>query len=445
MQPSIQFVTTADGVRVAYSVCGSGRPLVLVRPWVSHLQLLWDDPAFSSFFGRLARHFLLVRYDGRGNGLSQRDVSGVTFDHLLLDLETVAAHLDLRDITFFGDTFGGAVCIAYTARHPERVARLILHGAYARGSANATPEQAASIIAAVRNLPDAKRLLTHYTFPGDEEAAHRRVPMHEIISRRVAAELYTLAFQIDVSDLLPGINVPALVIHRRRSMTIPFAAATELASHLPDARLVALEGREHNAWEGDSAPALAAISDFLGVDLGVPMEEAPAGASPLTVLFTDMEESTALTQRHGDEKAQEIVRAHNRLVRQALKTHGGSEIKHTGDGIMASFASASSAITAAIAIQRGFDEHNASNPALAVRVRIGLNAGEPVAEEGDLFGTAVQLAARVRDHAKPGQIIASDVVRQLVAGKLFLFSDLGEVALRGFEDPVRLFELRWQE
>jgi len=139
------------------------------------------------------------------------------------------------------------------------------------------------------------------------------------------------------------------------------------------------------------------------------------------------------------------VRAHNRLVRQALKTHGGSEIKHTGDGIMASFASASRAIAAAIAIQRGFDEHNASNPALAVRVRIGLNAGEPVAEEGDLFGTAVQLAARVRDHAKPGQIIASDVVRQLVAGKLFLFSDLGEVALRGFEDPVRLFELRWQE
>jgi len=175
-----------------------------------------------------------------------------------------------------------------------------------------------------------------------------------------------------------------------------------------------------------------------------------------------MEGSTTLTQRLGDAKAQELLRAHNTVIREALKAHSGNEIKPTGDGIMASFGSASRALECAIAIQRAFDERNTSRPARPevskeradygrlesvepLRVRIGLNAGEPVAEDQDLFGTAVQLAARVCAQAEAGQILAANVVRELAAGKGFLFSDQGDIALRGFEDPVRLYELRWQE
>jgi len=157
-----------------------------------------------------------------------------------------------------------------------------------------------------------------------------------------------------------------------------------------------------------------------------------------------MEGSTTLTQRLGDAKAQEILRSHNTIVRGALKAHSGSEIKHTGDGIMASFASASRALECAIEIQRTFAQHNESNPDIPIRVRIGLNAGEPVAEEEDLFGTAVQLAARICAQAEPGEILAPIVVRELAAGKGFLLSDRGDVALRGFEDPVRLYEVRWR-
>ena len=167
------------------------------------------------------------------------------------------------------------------------------------------------------------------------------------------------------------------------------------------------------------------------------MAKPSAASSLVTILFTDMEGSTTLTQRLGDAKAQEVLRTHNRIVRDALKAHSGSEIKHTGDGIMASFASASRALECAIAIQRTLAQHNvtAEEP---IRVRIGLNAGEPVAEEKDLFGTAVQLAARICAHAEPGEILAPIVVRELAAGKGFLFSDRGDVVLRGFEDPVRL-------
>ena len=182
-----------------------------------------------------------------------------------------------------------------------------------------------------------------------------------------------------------------------------------------------------------------AIEEFVGEG-----EEAEAAAPSglVTILFTDMEGSTTLTQRLGDDKAQEVLRTHNTIVRDGLKACGGSEIKHTGDGIMASFPTASKALECAVAIQHRFVEHSEANPDVPIRVRVGLNAGEPVAEDEDLFGTAVQLAARVCARAEPGQVLVANVVRELAAGKPFLFSDQGDVVLRGFEDPVRLYEVR---
>ncbi|MEE8517985.1 MAG: adenylate/guanylate cyclase domain-containing protein, partial [Dehalococcoidia bacterium] len=144
------------------------------------------------------------------------------------------------------------------------------------------------------------------------------------------------------------------------------------------------------------------------------------------------------------------VRVHDSIVRNALKDHDGSEVKHTGDGIMASFSSAAKALQAAIVMQRGVAEYAEEHPGSPLAVYIGLNAGEPIAEEqpdgrGDLFGTSVDLAKRICDHAEPDQIVVSNVVRELAAGKEFLFADRGDTELRGFEDPVRLYEVRWRE
>ncbi len=121
-------------------------------------------------------------------------------------------------------------------------------------------------------------------------------------------------------------------------------------------------------------------------------------------------------------------------MRAALDEHGGREVKHTGDGIMASFPSAVSAVTAALQMQRDLAGGE-------VRVRIGLNAGEPIAEDDDLFGTAVQLAARITDRAEPGQVLVSNVVRELCAGKTFEFTSVGEATLKGFDEPVALYEV----
>jgi class 3 adenylate cyclase len=195
---------------------------------------------------------------------------------------------------------------------------------------------------------------------------------------------------------------------------------------------------------------LRAIEEFLGItrdqDRRTASSHRHAGASAglRTILFTDMVESTATTLRLGDAEAQELVRVHNSVVRTALRAHDGVEVKHTGDGIMASFGSATAALECAIVIQRAVASHCDEQPSAPFAVRIGLNPGEPVAEADDLFGAAVQLASRICTNAEPSQILVPEALRHLVAGKGFLFADRGEVPLRGFEDPVRLFEVRWR-
>jgi class 3 adenylate cyclase len=251
----------------------------------------------------------------------------------------------------------------------------------------------------------------------------------------------SLMESLDVTDLLPRVQAPTLVMHRRQVRLPDESLARQLAAGIPNARLVMLEGASVAPYLEDMDSVLRAIDEFLGEGDAYPAPPTPA---LVTVLFTDMEASTQLTQTLGDARAQELVRAHNTIVRQALVTHGGSEIKRTGDGIMAAFPSVSGAVDCAIAIQRAFEEYNQRHPDLPMQVRVGLNSGEPVAEDQDLFGTVVQLAARICAQAQPGQILTSDVVRQLVAGKGFVFQEIGDVALRGFRDPVRLHEVRWQ-
>ena len=166
-------------------------------------------------------------------------------------------------------------------------------------------------------------------------------------------------------------------------------------------------------------------------------------SSTITVLFTDIAGSTDMTQTLGDALAQQAVRAHNKIVRTALHTFNGKEIKHTGDGIMASFLAASNAAEAATDIQKGALKHTTSNPELPLHLKIGINAGEPIAEEDDLFGTTVQLAARIVDKALADQIFVSEIVRGLCEGKNFDFKPIGEFGMKGFGDKIPLHELIW--
>jgi len=203
----------------------------------------------------------------------------------------------------------------------------------------------------------------------------------------------------------------------------------------------------------------ATVEAFLGSSSAPPsmiamgrLESAPP---PLTVastlgtsafraiLFTDIQGSTARTRELGDAMAMDLLRAHNRIIRERLAAHEGREVKHTGDGFMVCFASASQAVECAINILKQLDTHNQQNPEMAIHVRIGLTAGEPVEEDNDLFGASVQLAARLCAGARTDSILVSGVVRDLCLGKKLPFSDPAEQEFKGFDQPVRVHEVGW--
>ena len=443
MDQRIGFCTASDGVGIAYATLGSGPPLVYVNGWPGHLDLEWEKPHSRELLLSLADGFTLVRYDMRGSGLSDRDVSDFSISTLVKDLEAVIDHLELSQFPLLSlGLLASPIAITYAAAHPDRVSAFLLSSAFVQGNQITTPER--------------QHALIEYTsaFGVPMSIGYHEVPtdgLRDVIqvqrasaSRAMEAALLREMFSADVCSDLERLTMPILILHGRKDTTIPFAAGRDLAKRLPHARFMPFEGSGAAPWATKEV-IVPEVHRFLGHEPTIASPRATSGSSVATILFTDVEASTRLTQRLGDAQAQELLRTHNTVVRDALRAHGGSEIKHTGDGIMASFVSASHAIECAIAIQRGVAAHNQGNPAAAIGVRVGLNAGEPVVEEQDLFGAAVILARRVCDIANAGQILIPGALRHLVSGKNFLFEDRGEATLRGFEDPVRLCEVLWQE
>ena len=458
MEPRIQYAQTKDGVSIAFWTLGEGMPLV-VMPNVpfGHAQLEWQIPEYRDWFEQLAQKRLLVRYDGRGFGLSDWDVTDHSLDARVLDVEAVAARLGLERFALFAPLHSGPPGIAYAARHPEQVSHLVLWCAYARPPDYARSPQVQTLrLLIAQDWKLYTETVAHAVlgWSAGEPARQMAALMQECVTPEAAQAALGATVDFDAAPLLEHVKSPTLVMHRRQYPLMDVEVARRLASHIPNARLALLEGTSLAPFLGDTEAVLAAINEFLGEGEQAVAASAPPEPSAFrTVLFTDVEGSTALTQRLGDARAREVLREHERIVRDCLREHGGSEVKTMGDGFMASFGSATRALECAIAIQQAFEERSAGvgahGPA-PLQIRIGLNAGEPIAEEdadgrSDLFGTAVIAAARIAAQAEGGEILSSDVVRQLVAGKGFLFGDRGDAVLRGFDDPVRLFEVRWRE
>ena len=163
------------------------------------------------------------------------------------------------------------------------------------------------------------------------------------------------------------------------------------------------------------------------------------------IMFTDLQDSTGMTARLGDAKALDLLHTHNSLTRKALREYTGREVKHLGDGIMASFASIEQSLECAIAIQRAFASYNVEHSGAPLHLRIGLSVGEPVEDDNDLFGRTVQLASRVCTHAKPDQILATEEVVAQSAGKTSLFLSRGPISPKGFDQAIQVYEVLWSE
>lgn len=444
MEPPIQYARTDDGVNIAYWTMGEGVPFVVMpsMPW-SHLQLEWTIPELRHWYERLGRNRQLVRYDGRGFGLSTRDVDSMSLDGELRDLGAVVGAIGADRINLYGGLHSGPPAIAYAAANPDRVEHLVLFGTYADGAEFAKAPLTQATRPIINQAWDfyteaVARLLLGWS---DHDAAHRFARLvKECTTPEMAHMALEATTRYDVTDLLAQVRTPTLVMQRRIPTVGRMNHARVLAAGIPGAQLSVTEGSSSAPYLGDVNSVIQEIGAFLGGEGAVAV--GTGTGSVRTILFTDIEGSTALTHDLGDAAARELMREHDAIVRGELAGHGGTEVKTTGDGFMASFGSAIGAVECSIALQRRLAERNESGDQ-RIPIRIGMSAGEPIAEDDDLFGTVVNAAARIGAHAGAGEILVSDVVRQLVAGKGFDFADLGAVQLRGFDEPQNLYEVRW--
>ncbi len=455
MRPSIHYARTEDGVSIAYWTLGKGSPLIAdVGPY-SHVQREWDIPERRAWFELQAEHHTLIRFDHRGCGLSDRHVDDVSLEAFARDIEAVMKHAGIEKAALFGPGLGQRAAVAYASAHQERVSQLVLWQ-----PSFLTGEQPASLVA-LQQIRDADWefytaavVLWTQGWSGGESSAQMSAMFRDAMTPDVAKAIGE-AQPTDLQPLLPNLTMPTLLIFRPGVREYDTDLPRKLGSQIPNARSVFLEGTTYAWYIPDSESLVSTIDEFIAEHSPQPEPEPEAkpdavGAQELVsdtqiVLFTDIQGSSALASRYGDNHAHEVRRAHDRIVRKALGTFRGKEVKHTGDGIMAAFGMASHGLDCSISIQRGIAAYNEEHGEYPLSVYIGLNAGEPIAENEDLFGTSVDLAARICDYADAGQILTSDVIRQLVAGKHYLFADHGHSDIRGMEEPIRLWEVRWQE
>ncbi len=443
IEARIEYAKTGDGVSIAYTSIGQGPTLVCSATNTGgdlHMYGVGAAPWFELLAAGGRR---VVLYDGRGVGSSDRDAMEEGLEGRVADLESVVDKLGLERFALLGRYHGGAPAVAYAVRHPEKLSHLVLVDTYASGAAyySATPYTRgikALLEVAAEDWELFTLTLAHWAtgFRDPERARALAAGFKSGMTSQYYLNLVANAQATDVTPMLESVAVPTLVIEEQMSVLSTPSTTRVLASAIPSAQSISVRGVE---------AVVRAVIDFTATTVeasSAPLLLAPGGTR--TVLFTDIVGHTEMMQRLGDAKGRDVLREHERITRDTLKTHGGAEVKTMGDGFMASFSSVTKAMDCAIALQRAFAAHTDSMPE-PLHVRVGLNAGEPIEEDGDLFGATVILASRIAAKAGAGEILIPEPVRHLLSGKSYIYTDRGEHAMKGFDAAVRLYEVRWRQ
>lgn len=276
MEQTIKFCSAPDGVRIAYAIAGNGPPIVKVGNWFTHLEYDWESPVWRHMLQGLSEHRQLIRYDIRGTGLSDRDNSDISFEHFVTDLSTVVDALGLERFPLFAVSQGGAVSIAYTVRHPERVSHLILLGCFARGAAYRS-KQGPALVETNRTIirqgwgsedPSYRQMFGLGFFPdGTPEQWNWFAELERVSAApEIAEQIYVANQTVDVRGLLPQIKVPTLILHCRGDRRVPYEMGCELAARISGARFVTLESNNHLILAHELATEVFfnEVAEFLG-------------------------------------------------------------------------------------------------------------------------------------------------------------------------------------
>jgi class 3 adenylate cyclase len=431
--PQTQFVES-DGHFIAYQVIGDGPDVLFVPGLVSHLDLQWSDPWFASALRRLASFSRLIIFDHRGIGLSDPAKGVPRLQQRVDDMRAVLDAVGSSHAALLGHCNGGPASLLFSVTHPERVSSLVICSSFAKGRPDAAHPGAlsAQTLERARDAVDhwgegrSLRLFTRSTAGGPWHARMYGIFERAASSRAMARAALASTLEIDVTDVLPAVRVPTLVMHCREDYML-VEAARYIAQQVPGARFVEIAGPDHMPFAGTrSGEFLHVIEEF------VTGRRSPdtTGERVLTVLFTDVVGSTEHTRRLGDRAWRDLIERHDMLVRNEVERFDGRSVKTIGDGVLAVFDGPERAVRAAAGIRDTVGE-------LGLRVRAGLHTGPCELSGDDVIGLTVNIAARIAACAGPGELLVSDVVRKLSAGSTLSFTPSVARTLKGIAG-------RWQ-
>jgi len=437
-RPQTRYARSGE-VSIAYQVFGEGDlDLVLVPGFVNHIELLWEHQPAAHWLEGLGSFARVIWFDRRGSGRSDPVAEVPTLEVRMDDVRAVMDAAGSQRAALLGISGGVPLCLLFAATHPERVEALVCYGGSARSTWAedypwAVPAPALMESAAEFVLPGwGDGSIVEVTAPsqaGNPESVEFMGRLQRMsASPGMMVMLSRMFLELDVRDIVPSVHAPALVLHRTHDRLVNVRNGRWLAEHLPDARLVELEGDDHNGWYEDPEGLLGEVQEFLtGARAVIEPDRVLA-----TVLFTDIVDSTQTATDLGDQRWREVLEHHQRDVRGALAHHGGREVKSTGDGFLATFDGPARAIRCAREIL-------ASSEPLGIRIRAGLHTGECEVMGDDIGGIAVHIAARVSARAGPDEVIVSRTVKDLVAGSGIEFADFGTHELKGVDDTWQLY------
>jgi pimeloyl-ACP methyl ester carboxylesterase len=427
----------SDGVSIAWRAVGDGpHDLVIVPGFVSHLEAYWDHPLGKRFLDRLTRFARVILWDKREQGLSDRLGTPPTLEQSMDDLRVVLDAAGAERPTLIGFSEGGPMSILYAATYPQRVARLVLFGSYARiveapGFTPGFPRaELERFFAVMRSGWASDTVFQRFAPDAAADPAVRewgRRFLRSGISPAGAQALLNLYLQIDVREVVRTLRLPTLILQRADDRIADVEHGRWFADNVPGARYVELPGADHIPLLGDQDAILDEIEEHV---TGTRPQREPDRVLA-TVLFTDICASTERAAAMGDARWREVLTRHDSVVRAEVERHRGRVVKSMGDGALATFDGPARAIEGAAAIRAAIAD-------LGLQIRAGLHTGECELMGEDVGGIAVHIGARVAATADPGEIRVSRTVADLVAGSGIAFEDRGEHELKGVPGSWRL-------
>jgi class 3 adenylate cyclase len=442
--PETRYARAADGIHIGYQEVGSGPVDIVFVPYdYSNIEASWDFPPFVSFVRGLASIGRVLVFDRRGSGTSDRSWIGeaATIEAQMDDIRAVMDAASSERAFVFGIESGAALCFTFAATHPHRTSGVIVQAPMIRGTP--APDYPASWS---REMYEEYIQRIEHAW-GTEAFAREAIEM--LSPSLLADESLVRAFgkllrlsaspgdaiardravmETDVRHLLPSVQAPTLVLHRTGDGFTKVDEGRWIAEHTPGARMVELPGVDHVYPLDDLVPHIAAFVESLRI------EAADFDRVLATVLFTDVVDSTVQAAALGDARWRDVRARHDQIVRAQIARYRGREIKTMGDGFLATFDGPARGVRCATAIA-------AAVAPLGIEVRAGLHTGEITIEGDDVTGLGVVIGARVGALAGPSQVLASQTVKDLVAGSGLVFDDAGEHELKGVPDRWRLYRV----